>query len=295
MRRLFRSLLRHIFGVFVLLPALISAIVLQALLGNAVFGNQTTIPHMIYKVFGRFFGVRFALNPESAPVSDGQVTMFVANHLARFDFVGLHLFPNAVVMMNARILRIPVWGTIIKIFAESSGFIATEQNRERKQEDHEQLGRAAQDGRNIFVFPEGIQSDGRRVLRYSAGSAEVFYDADLIAKYPALRTAQLQPVVLRVKAIDGENVMEQPLKWERYSLTHQLTHPIAALSRLSMVGTIDVDVLVCPPLNPGDFETAANLINAAHEITRAIIAPEQTETLTRRQWKDRITARNLTL
>jgi len=295
MRRVFRSLLRHIFGYFVFLPTFIVAIALQALLGNPVFRNQTTIPHLIYKACGRFFGVRFELNPNSAPISDDKITMFVANHLARFDFVGLHLFPNVAVMMDAKILKIPVWGTIIKVFANSSGFVATEQSKERKQGDHDQLGRAAQDGRIIFVFPEGIQSDGRRVLRYSVGSAEIFYDADLIAKYPVLRTAQLQPVVLRVKTIDSEYVMDQPSKWERYTLIHQLTHPIAALSHMSMVRSITVDALICPPLDPGDFDTAADLINAAHETTRAIIAPEQTETLTRKQWKDRVIARDFTL
>ncbi len=295
MRRLFHSLLWHVIGVLVFLPAFIGAIVLQVLLGNAVFRNQTTIPHLIYKACGWYFGVHFTFNPDSAPVSDDKVTMFVANHLARYDFVGLRLFPNAVVMVNARVFRMPVWGSIIKLFAISSGFIATAQNKDGKQEELDQLGRAAQEGRNAVVFPEGIQSDGRRVLRYSAGSAEIFYDTELMARYPALQTAQLQPVVLRVKTIGGKDVMDQPAKWERYTLTHQLTHPVVALSRLSMAGLITVDALVCPPLDPRDFVTAADLINAAHEVTRAIIAPDQTETLTRKQWKDRIATRNFTL
>ncbi|MFT7523344.1 MAG: hypothetical protein ACI92A_001203, partial [Candidatus Paceibacteria bacterium] len=165
----------------------------------------------------------------------------------------------------------------------------------RKTVDHEQLGRSAQDGCDIFVFPEGIQSDGRRVLRYSAGSCEVFYDADLLAKYPVLRTAYVQPVVFRVKEIDGEYVMDQAAKWDRYTLTHQITHPIAALTHLSLVRSITVDTLICPPLDPRDFDTAADLVNAAHEMTRKIIAPEQSKTLTRKQWKARVTAKDFTL
>ncbi|MEW9922175.1 lysophospholipid acyltransferase family protein [Marimonas sp. MJW-29] len=295
MSRLFRSVLRHILGVLVFLPLLVGAIVVQAVLGNGVFRNQTAIPGLIYRACGWFLGVHFSLNPISAPVSEGNVTMFVANHLARYDFVGLHLFPNAVVMVNARVFEMPVWGSVIKIFASSSGFIPTRQSKDGKHMELDQLAQAAQEGRNAFVFPEGIQSDGRRVLRYSEGSAEIFYDKELLAKYPALRTAQLQPVVLRVKTIDGENVMDQPSKWEPYALTHQLSNPILALSRLLTTGSVTVDTLICPPLDPREFDTAADLINAAHELTRSIVAPDQTEALTRKQWKERLLSRDFSL
>ncbi len=241
------------------------------------------------------FGVRFALNPQSAPISPDNPTMFVSNHLSRFDFVGLRLFPDAAVMMNARILQMPVMGLIIKVFADSAGLIATEQSKEAKHRDHDRLGQAVQEGRNIFVFPEGIQTDGRRVLRYSMGSAEIFYEDALLAKFPALQTAQLQPVVMRVKTIEGEDVIDQPAKWDRYALAHQLSNIFVGMTRLSMIRSITVDVLVCPPLDPRDFETATDLINAAQEMARAIIAPQQVETLTRKQWKARVDARDFSI
>jgi len=295
MRRFFRSLFRHVFGYLVFLPTFVILIIFQALVVKPIFKNQTTIPYLIYRSCGRFFGIRFEFNKNCAPVADDKITLFTANHLARFDFIMLDMFPNSAVMMDAKILKIPVWGTIIKLFTSSSGFVATQQNTAHKVGDLTQLGHAAQEGRNIFVFPEGIQSDGRRVLRFSQGSAEIFYDADLLAKYPALQTAQLQPVVLRVKTIDGEYMLDQPAKWEPYTLTHQLTNPIAALSCLSMVRSIVVDTLICAPLDPRDFDSAADLINAAHAVTSAIIAPEQTETLTRRQWVERVAAKDFAL
>lgn len=295
MNRYAYSLLRHVFGYLVLLPAILLAIGIQALIGKPVFGNQTVIPHLIYKACGLLFGVRFEINPEGVPITDSGNTMFVLNHLARFDFVALHLFPRAAVMMNARIHQMPIWGPIVKVFTSSSGFIATEQNSEGKGRDHTQLGAAVQDGQNIVVFPEGIQTDGLRVLRYSAGSTEIFYDADLIAQYPALKTAQVQPVILRVKSIDGQDVLDQPEKWSRYALTHKLVNIFVGMSRLTAAKSIVVDMLVCPALNPADFKTAADLMNAAHEVTRAIIAPGQTTALTRKQWKERIDARDFSL
>ncbi len=295
MRRIIRSVLRHIVGYLFLLPAILVAIALQVLIANPVFKNQTAIPHLIYRACGRIFGVRFSLNPDGEPFSDDKPTMFALNHLSRLDFAALHLFPHAAVMMNARVYQIPVFGAIVRLFTEASGFVATEQTKEGKERDLVRLGEAVADGRNIVIFPEGIQTDGRRVLRYSMGSAEVFYDVDLIARYPALQEAQLQPVVLRVRTIEGEHVIDQPEKWKRYALAQNLTNFVVGMARLSRVGSIDIDVLACPPLDPRDFANAADLINAAHEMTRAIVAPEQTEALTRRQWKERIDAGDFTL
>ena len=292
MTRYIRAVFRHIIGYCIVFPAILGAIAVQALIFKPLFKNQTTVPHLIYRACGLIFGVRFTLNPDSAPFSTDNPTMFVSNHLSRLDFVVLPLFPEAAVMMNAKIHDMPLWGPIVKVFTKSSGFVATEQNHEGKQGDKTQLGQAAQEGRNIFVFPEGIQTDGRRVLRYSMGSAEIFYDPDLIANYPALGTTQLQPVVLRVKTIEGEDVLHQPAKWESYALTHKLVNIFYGMSRLSMVRSITVDVLVCPPIDPRDFDNAASLITAAQEVTREIIAPDQSEALTRRQWKARIDARD---
>ncbi len=295
MKRSIRTLTRHVTGYLILLPVVLSAIALQAIIVYPIFKNQTAVPRLIYRACGLVFGIRFAINPQSAPLSTDTPTMFVSNHLARFDFVGLHLFPNAAVMMSARILQMPVWGPIVRAFAASSGFIATEQTPEGKQRDHDRLGQAVDAGRNIVVFPEGIQTDGRRVLRYSQGSAEIFYNPDLLARFPALQSARLQPVVLRLKTIDGLDVLDQPEKWEHYTLTHQLTNVFAALAHLSTIGRTTVDVLLLPPLDPGQFASADALINAAHDMTRAIVAPNQTTALTRRQWRDRVRARDFSL
>jgi 1-acyl-sn-glycerol-3-phosphate acyltransferase len=197
--------------------------------------------------------------------------------------------------MNAMYFRMPVLGPVIKAFAASAGLVGTEQTQQSKRQDQENLVMAVSAGRNIFVFPEGIQTDGRRLLRYSKGAAEIFYDADLLARHPARRTARLQPVVLRVKTIEGEDVIDTPQKWGAYSMARGRSSVLVGMARASMVGSVTIDVLVCPPLDPRRFETAADLVNAAHAATLAIIAPGQTETLTRREWKGRLDAEDFSL
>lgn len=240
------------------------------------------------------FGIRFDLNPLSAPFCDDRPTMFLSNHLSRVDFAGLHLFPDAAVMMNAMFFRMPVLGPVIRVFAQSTGIIGTEQSQENKASDQDQLGLAMQNRRNIFVFPEGIQTDGRRLLRYSKGAGEIFYNAELVSKYPALKSALVQPAVFRVKTIEGEDVIDEPGKWDRYSIAGGRVNIFAGMSRLSMVGSMTVDVLVLPPLDPGNFDNAADLINGAHEVARKIMAPGQKHALTRRQWKERLDAQDFT-
>ena len=43
-------------------------------------------------------------------------------------------------------------------------------------------------------------------------------------------------------------------------------------------------MLVCSPLDPNEFNSPEDLMNRAHEVTRDVIAPDQTETLTRKEW-----------
>ena len=213
MKRILRSLVRHIVGYCILFPVILVAIALQALIVAPLFKNRSTIPHLIYEACGKIFGIRFELNSASVPFCDARPTMFLSNHLSRIDFAGLYLFPDAAVMMNAMFFRMPILGPVIRVFAHSAGFIGTEQSQENKHSDQDQLSRAMENHRDIFVFPEGIQTDGRRLLRYSRGAAEIFYDGELKSKYTSLRSAQVQPVVFRVKTIEGEDGIAEPISW----------------------------------------------------------------------------------
>ncbi|MEO8241619.1 MAG: 1-acyl-sn-glycerol-3-phosphate acyltransferase [bacterium] len=294
MLRLTRSILRHLVGYGVVFPLILLGIALQALIAGPLFGNRRTIPNLIFRACALVFAVRFTLSPTSAPFAAGP-TLFLSNHLSRLDFAGLPLFHDAAVMMNAMFFRMPVLGPIIRLFAHSAGIIATEQRQHGKARDQQQLAEAMDHGRNLFIFAEGIQTDGLRLLRYSPGAAEIFYDPALRARFPALQTARLQPVVLRVKTIEGVGVLHDPAKWGRYSLSRGRSSIFSGMSRLSLTGSITLEFLILPALDPRDFASAADLVNEAHAQTRAIIAPDQTRTMTRAQWKSRLDARDFTL
>lgn len=294
MIRLLRAALRHILGYGLVVPAILALVALQALIFGPL-GNRTTLPHLIYRLAGAIFGVRYVLNSASAPFARDAPTLFLSNHLSRLDFAGLHLFPDAALLMNAMFFRMPAFGPIIRLFAHSAGIIGTEQTQVGKRRDQLALAQAVDQGRNLFVYAEGIQTDGRRVLRYSQGAAEILYDPALLAAHPALTRVQVQPVVYRVRAIEGEEMLEEPQKWGRYTLSRGRSTIFAGMSRLTLTGSITIDILVCAPLFPADFPNAAALVGAAHDIARRLIAPDQTRTLTRSEWKRRLDTRDFSL
>ncbi len=295
MKPLALSLFRHIIGYGLVVPLILLAIALQALIFGPLLRNQTTLPHFIYRLCGAIFGVRFQLNPASTPFSPDRPTLFLSNHLSRLDFAGLHLFPDAALMMNAMFFKMPVFGPIIRLFAASAGLIGTEQTQAGKRRDQQAMASALSQGRALFVYAEGIQTDGRRVLRYSQGAAEILYDPALLTQFPALTRAVVQPVIYRVRAIEGEEMLNTPEKWGRYTLSRGRSTIFAGMSRLSLTRSITIDILVCPPLIPADYETAAALTAAAQDTARTLIAPHQTKTLTRREWKRRLDERDFTL
>lgn len=294
MIRLLRAALRHVLGYGLVVPAILGQIAAQAMVFGPM-GNRTTLPRLIYRLAGAIFSVRFVLNPASTPFSADRPTLFLSNHLSRLDFAGLHLFPDVAILMNAMFFRMPVFGPVIRLFARSAGLIGTEQTQAGKRRDQLALAQAVDQGRNLFVFAEGIQTDGRRVLRYSQGAAEILYDPTLLAAFPALSRVQVQPVVYRVRAIEGEEMLQAPEKWGRYTLSRGRSSIFAGMSRLTLTGSIIIDVLVCPPLLPADFPDAAALVGAAHDIARRLIAPDQARTLTRGEWKRRLDTRDFSL
>jgi 1-acyl-sn-glycerol-3-phosphate acyltransferase len=295
MKPLLISAARHVIGYGLVLPLILLAIAVQVLVFGPLLQNRRTLPHLIFRLCALPFGVHFRLNPASAPFATDRTTLFLSNHLSRLDFAGLYLFPDAALMMNAMFFRMAVLGPVIRAFAASAGIVGTEQTLAGKARDLEHLAQATDQGRHIFIYAEGIQTDGRRLLRYSPGAAELFYDPVLLARHPALAKAQVQPVIYRVHSINGTDVLTTPDAWGPYSLASGRSAIFAGMSRLTKVGTITIDILVCAPLDPHDYANAADLTAAAHEVARAIIAPGQTRTLTRRQWKQRLDVRDFSL
>ena len=288
------SLVRHLVGYLILLPLIIVATMIQALIVVPLTGNRKTVPHLIYRLAAFIFAIRFQMNPDSAKLS-GEPTMFVANHLSRADFMVLPLFPDAAVMMNAAFFRMPLIGPIVHLFASSAGIVGTLQSQDQKGHDLERFSKALNSGRSIFLFPEGVQTDARRVLRYSKGSAELFYDPTYSAMNQSLSTTQVQPVVLRVKKVAGKDVLNHPEKWHSFALALERTNIFKGMFRSSLVRSVDIDVLVLPPLNPSDYPDAASLMGEAQRRTQEIVAPNQTKTMTRAQWRIRLDAKDFSL
>ncbi len=289
------GLTRHVIGYGVLLPMIVIGIVAQALVAGPLFGNRSLIPKLVFRAIAGLFGIRFLLDPGCSPIAPGVLTMFAFNHLARIDFACLYLLPDSALLMNALFFRMPVFGPVLKLFADSAGFVGTDQTLAGKAGDQAALATQIQKGRNVVLFPEGMQTDGKRVLRYSSGAADILYDPAMVAAFPALRQVRLQPVVLRVARIEGQDVRGQPEKWDRYTLTQRPAGIFVNMTRRAFVRRTVVEVLIRPAIDPADFGSAAEAMKAVQEVARAIVAPQQTRAMSRAQWRARIAGRDFSV
>ena len=81
MNRLLVAFGRHVVGYGIVFPVILLAVAAQILIAGPVFGSRSRIPVLIFRTCGRVFGVRFALNRDSAPFAERGATLFMANHL----------------------------------------------------------------------------------------------------------------------------------------------------------------------------------------------------------------------
>ena len=237
--------------------------------------------------------IKIEFNEKSEPLLQHNV-IFGIKHAARADaFVVPHM-PNSDFIMTDNFFRTPVFGPLLKIAAESSAFIATSQTQEQKKRDIGIIIGRLNKGVNPSLFPEGT-CPGAEMLEWSKGSLEPLFGAAGIDRYgKEIRLKNpdevaFQPVSLQVKSIDGENVLNQHHKWDKYTMINDKRGLLPRIFDRMKATEIIIELQALPPLYAKDFNSAADMANEAHRQVRGIINPNQVGTRRRKEfleWRD---------
>ena len=256
---------------------------------NKLFGGKRTTSlrdHFIMAA-SKTMNIKLVYNEHSAPVTN-KVAIFPIKHLARMDARVIPEFPQADFMMTAHFFNMPVLGRVIKAAANVSGFIPTTQTSDDKKRDQGQVIQRLNDNVSVCVFPEGCCS-GAEMLEWSKGSLEPLFGAageDTRGNTISLKNQDVvvQPVSLRVKEINGVDVLNSPDEWGKYTMILDHRYILSRVWARMKQQSVTVEMQVLPELNPRDFSSAEDLMNEAHNKVRQIVNPDQVGTRRRREF-----------
>lgn len=272
-------------GIFV--GALVSTAYLSVRNKLAGEKRSTFLRDRFIKAAAQVMDTKIEYSADSVPVTD-QVAIFPMKHLGRMDARMVPEFPQADFMMTAHFFKMPVLGPLIKAGADASGFIATTQTQENKKQDLGNVISRLNDGISVSLFPAGVCT-GVEMCEWSKGSLEPLFGAageDTKGNEIKLeRDVVVQPVALRVKEINGENVLNSPEKWGKYTMILDKSPMVPTrIWRRMKLESVTLEAQVLEPMLASDFNSAAEMMNEAHNRVRAIVNPEQEGTRKRREF-----------
>lgn len=256
---------------------------------NKIMGEKrsTTLRDHFIKAAARVMDTKIEYSPDSVPVTD-KLAIFPMKHLGRMDARMVPEFPQADFMMTAHFFTMPVLGPLIKAGADASGFIATTQTKENKAKDLGNVIQRLNSGVSISLFPAGVCT-GVEMCEWSKGSLEPLFGAageDKDGNEVFLeRDVVVQPVALQVKEINGENVLDNPEKWDKYTMILDKSPMVPTrIWRRMQLKSVTLQATVLPEMLASDFNSAADMMNEAHNSARAIVNPNQVGTRKRREF-----------
>ena len=256
---------------------------------NKIAGEKrsTVLRDHFIKAAAKVMDTKIEYSPNSVPVTD-KVAIFPMKHLGRMDARMVPEFPQADFMMTAHFFNMPVLGPLIKAGADASGFIATTQTKENKGKDLGNVIQRLNSGVSISLFPAGVCT-GVEMCEWSKGSLEPLFGAagqDLNGKDVFLeRDVVVQPVALQVKEINGENVLDQPEKWSKYTMIFDKSPMVPTrIWRRMQLESVTLQATVLPEMLASDFNSAADMMNEARRQVLEIVNPNQQGMRKRREF-----------
>lgn len=256
---------------------------------NKVMGEKrsTVLRDHFIKAAASVMDTKIEYSADSVPVTD-KVAIFPMKHLGRMDARMVPEFSQADFMMTAHFFNMPLLGGVIKAGADASGFIATTQTKENKGKDLGNVIQRLNSGVSISLFPAGVCT-GVEMCEWSKGSLEPLFGAagqDLNGNDVFLeRDVVVQPVALQVKEINGENVLDNPEKWDKYTMVLDKSPMVPTrIWRRMQLESVTLQATVLPEMLVSDFNSAADMMNEAHNRVRAIVNPNQVGARKRREF-----------
>lgn len=139
------------------------------------------------------------------------------------------------------------------------------------------------------MFPEGTTDDSKEVRLFRAALPKLLYGGEegeaVDSKGRPVELQKdvvMQPVAIRVKAVDGQKAGPNLSEAENDEIRHLYSNPPAELGflgkmwkRLQMDTTLEVTVF--PPLDPKAYDDAEELLTQAALNVASAVNPGQTE------------------
>lgn len=272
---------RRVFVGAALAPLVLGAIMLQGFVVGPL-GSKHTIPNLLYKTLGRWFGIKTEFNQASAPLETKRPTWYVANHMSVADFMVLGSTLRGTFAGKGDILGWPGIAQMAKAVKYIGIKRVKKDDPNFKTEHKKTIGLIMQnfnDGFNTIMFPEGTTTDGKEVALFRAGLISMLYENEgLDKKGNPVRLDKevvVQPIAMRVKEVEGKNAIGRDEIRNLYSRQDQGMSLKSIWQRLG-TKSMTIELTAFEPLRPREFENQFDLINQAHERVRSVVAPHQT-------------------
>lgn len=275
MFRTLRSLRRATMGLFAF-PFLAGAIALQSTIVEPLFKNKTAIPNFVYNTLRRLIGVKVEFNAASAPFADDKPTWFVLNHMSTADPVVAGAVLKGNFVGKGEVLKWPVIGPL----AKSMKLIGVRRSREFNAQSMAKIAKNFNKGESVIMFPEGTTNDGATVDQFRAGLISLLFGAHAEDKagnkVELEKDVVVQPVGIRVKEVEGKPAQDVD-ELRRFYSYHDEDSMIKRVWKRMGTKSLTLEFKVFPAMDPKDYATQFDLINAAHKQVQEFVAPNQTE------------------
>lgn len=237
-----------------------------------------SVSHKFYNDLKDLFGIKIVFNKASAPIEDRKLTWYIANHMSIADFIILGsvlrsgTFAGKHLNLPRDMLRISKYIGIPRVDKEHPDF------KKNNQKTMGSIMNNFNGGQSTIMFPEGTTTDGSHVALFRAGLLNALYGEKGLDENGNDVTLQaevwLQPIAIKVKAVEGKDVDMRP------ELRHFYSHYTSdnTLKRIwtrLATESITIELTVFPPMNPKNYADGKQLANAASDIIRAEVAPNQ--------------------
>lgn len=216
-----------------------------------------TLPWLWQRGICRIFGIKVLI--EGAPLTSRQ-TLFVANHVSYLDIPVIGCVLKASFIAKKEVAGWPVFGTLSRL--QQTAFISRARGDAQKEKNA--LSNMIAEGKSLILFPEGTSTDGRDVVPFKSSLFSLTLD-------DGQRALMIQPVTLRVEAVDGRSPEDQSVR-DLYAWYGDMTMPPHLKAFAGSKGAV-IRLIFHEPIDPRGYADRKTLADACCAAVRSGIAP----------------------
>lgn len=221
-------------------------------------GNAYAITRLWHRGVCALIGLQVQVHGK--PIHDSRM-VFVSNHVSHFDIPVLGSVLKGSFIAKDDMARWPVAGFMARL--QQTVFISRDPRAGQAVSEH--IAVQLQSGRSLILFPEGTTSNGSDVLPFKTTIFGILFDggSDVSAR-------AVQPVTIRVHAVDGRTVVSQTDR-DGYAFYGDMPAGLHAWAFLRSKGA-RIEVRFADAITADARMDRKALAQRAHQVVRAGLA-----------------------